>query len=222
MQPIAKLTAQEHAAFTLLEHEARCFFATEYDSLGCCNISKHEIRPSRSTSASPVILVPKKDGFVRMCVDYRPLNLETIPEQWPLPRIADIIDNILGSLWFSTLDSKYYQFAMSPASIEKTKHYKFLRLLFGLKNATSHFSNILFQAIGDLGFVKIYLDDITIHSTTFELHIEHVSTVLDRLKTANLKLNGDKCTWFSQEASLLGHVVNTSGIHMYMEKIHAI
>jgi len=102
-----------------------------------------------------------------------------------LPRIADILDNMLGSLWFSTLDLKsgYYQVAMSPASIEKTAfvtpdgHYEFLRLPFGLKNAPSHFSKIMFQAIGDQGFVKIYLDDITIHSTTFELHIQHVSTV---------------------------------------------
>jgi hypothetical protein len=138
------------------------------------------------------------------------------------PRIADILDNMLGSLWFSTLDLKsgYYQVAMSPASIEKTAfvtpdgHYEFLRLPFGLKNAPLHFSKIMFQAIGDLDFVKIYLDDITIHSTMFKLYIQHVSTVLDRLKKANLKLNGDKCTWFSQEVSLLGHVVSTSGIHM--------
>jgi hypothetical protein len=111
MQPIAKLTSQEHAAFTLLEQEARCSFATDYDSLGCFNISKHEIRlqsrvpiyshPYRKSlreremlnleikklieakiirpSRSPVIFVPKKDGSVRMCVDYRRLNLKQYP-----------------------------------------------------------------------------------------------------------------------------------------------
>jgi hypothetical protein len=102
-----------------------------------------------------------------------------------LPRIADILDNMLGSLWFSTLDLKsgYYQVAMSPASVEKTAfvtpdgHYEFMRLPFGLKNAPSHFSKIMFQALGDLRFVKIYLDDITIHSTTFDLHLDHVSIV---------------------------------------------
>jgi hypothetical protein len=83
-------------------------------------------------------------------------------------------------------------------------------------------SKIMYQAIGDLGFVKIYLDDITIHSSTFELHHEHVSTVLERLNKANLKLNCDKSTWFSQEVSLLGHIVNTSGIHMDPKKVHAI
>ena len=117
---------------------------------------------------------------------------------------------------------------MSPASIEKTAfvtsdgHYEFLRLPFGLKNAPSHFSKIMLQANVDQGFLKNNCDDITIHSTTFELVIQHVLTVLDRLKKANLNFNGDKCTWFSQEVSLLGHVVNTSGIHMDPKKIHAI
>jgi len=266
MKPLGSLTTSQTASFATLAQTAQSSFATDYDSLGCCNISKHEIRlqtrvpiyshpyrkslrerdmlnveitkllqakiirKSRSPYASPVILVPKKDGSIRMCVDYRRLNLETLPEQWPLPRIADILDNMLGSLWFSTLDLKsgYYQVAMSPASVEKTAfvtpdgHYEFLRLPFGLKNAPSHFSKIMFQALGDLNFVKIYLDDITIHSKSFDLHLEHVSTVLERLRQANLKLNGDKCTWFAQEVALLGHIVNTSGIHMDPKKIQAI
>jgi len=131
MQPLAKLSAREQTAFAKLEQVAVSSFATDYDSMGFWNISKHEIRlqsrvsiyshpyrkslreremnleikklieakiirQSRSPYASPVILVPKKDGSVRMCVDYRRLNLETIPEQWSLPRIADILDNMLG------------------------------------------------------------------------------------------------------------------------------
>ena len=266
MQPVAKLNEPDQKAFNQLAVSANKSFATDYNSLGCCNISKHEIRlqtripihshayrkslrerdllkdeinklltaniirPSRSPYASPVILVPKKDGSVRMCVDYRRLNLETIPEQWPLPRITDILDNMLGSKWFSTLDLKsgYYQVAMSPSSIEKTAfvtpdgHFEFLRLPFGLKNAPAHFSKIMYQALGDLNFVKIYLDDITIHSKTFPLHVEHVSKVIGRLKEANLKLNGEKCAWFAQEISLLGHIVNTDGISMDPKKVHAI
>jgi hypothetical protein len=129
-------------AFAKLEQLARSSFSTDFDSLGCCNMSKHEIRiqtrvpiyshpyrkslreremlnleikklleakiirQSRSPNASPVIPVPKKDGSVHICVDYRRLNLDTIPKQWPLPRIAVILDNMLGSLWFSTLDLK--------------------------------------------------------------------------------------------------------------------
>jgi hypothetical protein len=102
-----------------------------------------------------------------------------------LPRIADILDNILGSLWFSTLDLKsgYYQVAMKITSVKKTAfvtldgHYEFMRLPFGSKNAPSHFSKIMLQTLGDLIFVKMYQDDITIHSTTFDLHLDHVSIV---------------------------------------------
>jgi hypothetical protein len=105
------------------------------------------IRPSRSPYASPVILVPKKDKSIRMCVDFRRLNQVTITEQWPLPRKDDILDGLLGSKGFSTLDLKsgYYQVAMSPNSIAKTAfitpdgHYEFLRLPFGLKNFTFTF-----------------------------------------------------------------------------------
>ncbi len=92
------------------------------------------IRPSRSPYASPVILVQKKDNTIRMCVDFRRLNKVTVSEQWPLPRIDDILDGLLGSKWFSTLDLKcgYYQVAKSPQSIAKTTfitpdgHYEFL------------------------------------------------------------------------------------------------
>ncbi len=99
-------------------------------------LNAHIIRPSRSPYASPVILVPKKDNTIRMCVDFRRLNKVTVSEQWPLPRIDDIFDGLLGSTRFSTLDLKsgYYQVAVSPQSIAKTAfitpdgHYEFLRL----------------------------------------------------------------------------------------------
>ena len=165
-----------------------------------------------------------------MCVDYRRLNLQTIPEKWPLPRINDILDGLVGSKWFTTLDLKsgYYQIAMAKNSIDKTAfvtpdgHYEFLRMPFGLKNAPSHFSKIMFQALGSLSFVKIYLDDITIHSETFEQHIQHVQQTLDHLNSANLKLNGAKCNWFAQEIKLLGYIVNTKGITMDPKKIDSI
>ena len=163
------------------------------------------IRLSRSPYASPVFLIPKKDGTWRMAVDYRLLNKITETEQWPLPRINDILDGLSGSTWFTALDLKsgYYQIRLSNRSMAKTAfstpdgHYEFTRIPFGLKNAPAHFSKIMFQVLGDLSFVKIYLDDITIHSKSFEDHIQHVRIVLQRLKEANLKLNGDKCAWFA-------------------------
>jgi hypothetical protein len=174
--------------------------------------------------------VPKKDKSIRMCVDYRRLNQVTITEQWPLPRIDDILNGLLGSKWFSTLDLKsgYYQVAMSPNSIAKTAfitpdgHYEFLRLPFGLKNAPSHFSKLMFQALGDLKFVKIYLDDITIHSPDFYSHVAHISQVLQRLQKANLRLNSSKCTWFASQVKLLGHIVSTNGVAMDPAKVEAV
>ena len=165
-----------------------------------------------------------------MCVDFRRLNKVTVSEQWPLPRIDDILDGLLGSKWFSTLDLKsgYYQVAMSPQSIAKTAfitpdgHYEFLRLPFGLKNAPSHFSKIMFQALGDFPFVKIYLDDITIHSVDFTSHLHHIKQVLQRLTEVNLKLNSTKCTWFASRVTLLGHVVTPDGITMDPAKVEAV
>ena len=266
MSPVETLSTDQMTQFNKLKHASIPSFATAYDSLGCCTISKHEIlldsripifsqpyrkslnerellkqevqklldaniiRPSRSPYASPVILVPKKDKSIRMCVDYRRLNQVTITEQWPLPRKDDILDGLLGSKWFSTLDLKsgYYQVAMSPNSIAKTAfitpdgHYEFLRLPFGLKNAPSHFSKLMFQALGDIKFVKIYLDDITIHSPDFHADVHHISQVLQRLQKANLRLNSSKCTWFASRVKLLGHIVSTNGVAMDPAKVEAV
>ena len=188
------------------------------------------IKHSRSAWSSPVILIPKKDGKKRMCIDYRKLNKITVQENWPIPRILDILDRISGSIWFTALDLKsgYWQIKMAKNSIEKTAfstpdgHYEFLRLPFGLKNAPAEFSRIMYMILGDLDFVEIYLDDITIHSRTFKDHLKHVRIVFDRLKDANLKLNGEKCMWFAKVIKVLGHIVSNNSVSMDPEKIKAI
>ena len=87
-------------------------------------------------------------------------------------------------------------------------HYEFLRVPFGLKNAPAHFSKIMYQILGDLNeFVKIYLDDITVHSSSFKDHLQHLRTVIKRLRKANLMLNGSKCTWCSERIKILGHII---------------
>ena len=188
------------------------------------------IRPSNSAWSAPIILIPKKDGTKRMCVDYRKLNSITVTENWPLPVIRDILDRLNGSNWFSTLDLKsgYWQIEMSPNSIAKTAfstpdgHYEFLRVPFGLKNAPSHFSRIMHQTLGAFNFVEIYLDDMTIHSKTFEDHIMHVKKVIDALRASNLKINSEKCTWFAKTIKVLGHVVTNSTVSMDPSKVSAI
>ena len=188
------------------------------------------IRKSRSPWSSPVVVVPKKGGKKRLCIDYRKLNNVTITEKWPIPNILDILDRFKGSTWFSALDLKsgYWQIKMDPDSIEKTAfttpdgHYEFLRLPFGLKNAPADFSRIMNIVLGDLPFVEVYLDDITVHSTTLEQHIENLKVVFKRLKEANLKINAEKCSWCAKSIKVLGHIVSKDQVMMDPEKIAAI
>jgi hypothetical protein len=174
------------------------------------------IRLSESPWSSPVVMVTKKDKSKRMCIDYRELNQKTVLDSWPLPRIDDIIQGLHGSKWFSQLDLKsgYWQVKMEQESIAKTAfsthngHYEFLRMPFGLKNAPKKFSRMMHQLFKGLKFVECYLDDITIHSKTFDEHVEHVKMVLEILENANLKLNHDKCSWFAKKIHVLGYIVS--------------
>ena len=188
------------------------------------------IRKSKSPWSSPLIMVRKPDNSWRLCIDYRQLNKKTVQQNFPIPRILDILDRLNGSVYFSTLDLKsgYWQVEMDEASIAKTAfssqdgHYEFLRLPFGLKNDPADFSRMMHMTLGDLDFVEIYLDDITIHSKSFEDHLNHISIVLDRLDEANLKINHDKCTWCATEVKILGHIVSYNTIKMDSKKILAI
>ncbi|CAF1138823.1 unnamed protein product [Brachionus calyciflorus] len=185
------------------------------------------IRPSKSAWSAPVIMIPKKDGTKRMCIDYRKLNAVTKQVNWPLPVINDIFDRLSGSKWFSALDLKsgYWQVKMSPDSIEKASfstpdgHYEFLRLPFGLKNAPADFSRIMHQVLGNLNFVEIYLDDITVHSKTFDEHLSHLEIVFKKLREADLKINAEKCTWCAQSLKVLGQIVSKNDISMDPAKI---
>ena len=188
------------------------------------------IRRSKSPWSSPIILVPKPNNTKRLCVDYRQLNKKTVQQNWPIPRILDILDRLNGSKYFTALDLKsgYWQVEMDESSIPKTAfstqdhHWEFLRLPFGLKNAPADFSRIMYMTLGDLNFVEVYLDDITIHSKSFEEHMQHIEIVLNKLHEVDLKINLDKCTWCAEEVSILGHIVSYNKISMDPRKIEAI
>ncbi|CAF1017691.1 unnamed protein product [Brachionus calyciflorus] len=117
---------------------------------------------------------------------------------------------------------------MSPDSIEKTAfstpdgHYEFLRLPFGLKNAPADFSGIMHKVLGNLNFVEIYLEDITVHSNTFDEHLSHLEIVFKKRREENLKINAEKCTWCAQSLKVLGHIVSKNDISMDPAKIEAI
>jgi hypothetical protein len=160
------------------------------------------IQPSSSPWSSPVVMVRKKDGSHRFCVDYRALNSVTKADTFPLPRIDDLLDQLGGARYFSTLDlaSGFWQIEMLPTSREKTAFvtphglYEFLVMPFGLKNAPAVFQRLIQKVLNGLNpeggkqFVVAYLDDILIFSETLQDHLTHLRKVIDRLKSANLKL----------------------------------
>jgi hypothetical protein len=188
------------------------------------------IRESRSPWSFPVVMASKKDGSKRFCVDYRKLNAITDQDCFPMPRIDDILERVVGSRWFSAIDLKsgYWQMRLSPESIAKTAfstpdgHYEFLRLPFGLKNAPAEFSRMMQFIFGDLKFIEIYIDDVTVHSESFDQHLKHLEIVFQRLEEANLKMNLTKCKWFMSSVKILGHIVEQNKIKMDTSKIDAV
>ena len=188
------------------------------------------IQPYTSPWSSPVVMIPKDDGTLRFCIDYRELNKITIPDPYPMPRIDDIFDRLQGSKYFTKLDMKsgYWQILMFLMHVSKTAfstadgHYEFLRLPFGVKNGTRGFSRIMSNILGDLKFVEIYLDDITVHSKNIRQHLIDLRKVFKRLRKFGVKLNTGKCSWFKKEIKLLGHLISENYIRMNPEKIEAI
>ena len=190
------------------------------------------IRPSKSEWASPIILVPKKDGSIRFCVDFRKVNAITRKDAHPLPLIQDIFDSLSGAKVFSTLDLKsgYWQIPVHEDDIKKTAFithtglYEFVRMPFGLANAPAEFQRTMQAVLGDMlgKFVMVYLDDIVIFSQSVEEHEEHLSQVFDALEGNGLKLKASKCTFSASSVELLGYVVSADGIKCNPGKTEAI
>ena len=190
------------------------------------------IQHSTSPWSSPVVVVPKKDGTHRLCIDYRKLNAVTEKDSHPLPNIRDIFDQLEGSSYFSLLDlvSGYHQVEMEPASREKTAfschlgHFEYTRMPFGLCNAPSVFQRYMnFVLRGLLGKgCLVYLDDIVIYGRTRAEHDDHLRQVLKRLREHKLRTKPAKCTIGERSLKLLGHVVDKNGIHTDPDKCKAI
>ncbi len=161
------------------------------------------IRPSNSPWASPVVLVPKKDGQLRFCVDYRWLNSVTRKDVYPLPRIDDILDTLGKAKYFTSLDlaSGYWQVELDESSHPKSAFathrglYEFVRMSLGLCNAPATFQRLTQVVLAGLEWDScfVYLDDTLIVSSTFEEHVKHLREVFDRLRRAHLRLKPKKC-----------------------------
>ena len=198
--------------------------------------SQGVIQPSSSPWASPVVLVRKKDGSLRFCIDYRHLNLVTKPDVFPLPRMDDLLDQLGQSKFFSTLDlaSGYWQVKIHPDSREKTAFityqglFEFRVMPFGLRNAPAVFQRLMQRVLAGLNppegpdFVSVYLDDVIVFSRTLDDHLHHLSLVIDRLTKAGLKLKPSKCHFISQEVQYLGHLLTPEGIRPNPDRVAAV
>lgn len=190
------------------------------------------IEPSESPWAAPIVLVKKKDNSTRFCVDYRKLNLKTIKDSYPLPRIDDSLDSLSGAQYYCTLDlaQGFFQVKMSEEDKPKTAFathrglYQFRVMPFGLANSPKTFERLMELVLNGLQWERclVYLDDVIVFGKTFKETLDNLKLVFDRFKSAKLKLKPKKCTFFQDEVRYLGHIVSVDGIKCDEEKIKAV
>lgn len=190
------------------------------------------IEPSNSCWSSPIVLVTKKDGSTRFCVDYRALNDLTVKDAYPIPRVEDCLDSLAGSKWYSCMDlnSGFWQVGLNSEDKHKTAFstsmglYQFTVMPFGLCNSPSTFERLMEDVMRGLQWevCLIYMDDIIIPAMTFEQGIERLEKVFERLEAAHLKLKPSKCVFFKKCVKFLGHKVSEAGVETDEEKIRAV
>ncbi|GJS94069.1 putative reverse transcriptase domain-containing protein [Tanacetum coccineum] len=190
------------------------------------------IRPSVSPWGAPVLFVKKKDGSMRLCIDYRELNRITIRNRYPLPRIDDLFDQLQGAKYFSKIDlrSGYHQLRVREQDISKTAfrtrygHYEFLVMPFGLTNAPAVFMDLMNRIFHEYldKFVIVFIDDILVYSKSEEEHERHLRIVLEILRQKKLYAKFSKCEFWLQQVAFLGHIVSADGIIMDPSKVEAI
>ena len=195
-------------------------------------LQKDVIQTSSSPWASGIVMVQKKDGKKRFCVDYRKLNDVTTKDAYALPRIDDSLDQLAGAKWFSCLDlnSGYWQVEVDDADREKTAFasrrglYEFKVMPFGLCNAPATFERLMETVLAGLNWqiCLIYLDDIIVYGKTFHDMVNNLDLVLNKLNEANLKLKPRKCKLFAKEVEFLGHIISEAGIKTDPKKIEVV
>jgi hypothetical protein len=189
------------------------------------------IRPSVSSWGAPVIFIRKKDGSWRLCIDYRQLNKETIKNQYMLPRIDDLFDQMKGATVFSNIDlrSGYHQLWIKEDGVAKTTfktsfgHYEFIVLPFGLMNTLGVFMSLMNRVFCEYldKFVQVFIDDILIYSRTMEDHDENLRLVLQCLRDNKLYGKLSKCSFYQSKIHYLGHAISDKVIIVDPTKVEA-
>nr|GFC10907.1 putative reverse transcriptase domain-containing protein [Tanacetum cinerariifolium] len=186
--------------------------------------NKGFIRPSSSPWGAPVLLIEKKDGSFRMCIDYQELNKLTVKNRYPLPRIDDLFDQLQGSSVYSKIDLRlgYHQLRVREEDIPKTAfrtrygHYEFQNMPFGLTNAPAVFMDLMNRVCKPYldKFVIVFIDDILIYSKDEKEHEEHLRQILELLKKEELYAKFSKYEFWIPKVQFLGHVIDSQGIHV--------
>ncbi|XP_073668194.1 uncharacterized protein [Paramisgurnus dabryanus] len=189
------------------------------------------IEPSTSEWCSPVVIVPKKDGTLRICIDFRRLNAQSQFDAYPMPRIDDLLERIGKAKYITTLDlcKGYWQVPLDPASRPYTAFrtplglHQFTVLPFGLHGAPATFQRLMDQVLqGCEGWSAAYLDDVVIYSNSWGEHLQHLKSTLQKIQNAGLTLNVDKCEWARQEARYLGYHLGNGQLRPQVDKVEAI
>lgn len=211
-----------------LSHSERQVVRDMIQELGDSDI----IRESSSDYASPIVLVRKKTGDYRLCIDFRALNKKTIKEHYPLPRIDDQLDNLSGYRYYTSLDlaSGYYQIPLAESSKRYTAfvtpdgHYEFNRMPFGLVNAPSTFQRAINGILGNARFKEAfaYMDDVIVPSKTIDEGLQKLSDILNLFRSSGITLNLSKCNFLKRSIDYLGFEVTELGIKPGKKKIEAV
>ena len=192
------------------------------------------IEQSTNPYASGLVLVRKKDGSLRVCVDYRQVNKDTVPDSYPIPRVDELVDAIgqRQGKYFSTMDlmKGYHQVKMEDKSKNKTAFtchlglFQYRRMPFGLTNAPATFQRLMNKLFfgKEWDSVFIYLDDILVVSATFQEHLHDVGRVLNRLREAGLRLKPAKCVFATSKVEYLGFTISAAGVQPNNNKVKAI